>query len=126
MVEGFLKSFDTTLEIVSAGTEPGEHVHPFAIRAMKEVNIDISNNYPKTVNDFLSEEFDYVITVCGGAKENCPVFTGMVKNQIHIGFDDPAETSGTDEKIIKEFRRIRNEIEHDFKKLYFEKLITHL
>lgn len=126
MAEGFLKSFDTTLEIVSAGTEPGEHVHPFAIRTMKEVKIDISNNYPKTVNDFLSEEFDYVITVCGGAKENCPVFTGMVKNQIHIGFDDPTETSGTDEKIIKEFRRIRNEIEHDFKKLYFEKLITRL
>ncbi len=95
MAEGFLKSFDPGLNVISAGTEPSTSVHPFAIKAMNEINIDISNNYPKQVADFASENFDYVITVCGGAKDNCPVFTGKVKNQIHIGFDDPAEATGT-------------------------------
>ena len=122
MAEGFLKSFDSRLEVVSAGTEPNTHVHPFAIRAMKKINIDIINNYPKTVNDFLSESFDYVVTVCGSAKENCPVFTGNVKKTIHIGFDDPAEASGTDEEIINEFIRIRDEIGRNFKNFYTKQL----
>jgi arsenate reductase len=118
MAEGFLKSFDKKLEVYSAGTEPSEKVHPKAVQVMKEVGIDISHNYPKSVDEFLNEVFDYVITVCGGANENCPTFTGKVKNRLHIGFDDPAEAIGTEEEILGEFIRIRDEIQHDFKLFY--------
>ena len=118
MAEGFLKSFDKNLDVVSAGTEPSNKVHPKAVQVMQELGIDLSKGYPKSVNDFLNESFDYVITVCGGAKETCPIFTGNVKHRLHIGFDDPAEAVGTDEFILSEFRRIRNEINRDFNKFY--------
>ena len=77
---------------------------------MKEKGIDLSGHFPKNVDEFLAESFDYVITVCDHAKENCPVFLGDVKQQIHIGFEDPAEATGTEEEIMEEFRRIRDEI----------------
>ena len=118
MGEGFLKSFNKKLEVVSAGTEPSSEVHPIAIKVMNEKGIDLSKNKPKSVNQFLHQNFDYVITVCGGAKESCPVFSGTVKHRIHIGFDDPAEAIGTDDFIISEFRRIRDEIKRDFTKFY--------
>jgi arsenate reductase (thioredoxin) len=122
MAEGILNSFDSELKVISAGTEPSARVHPMAIKAMNEINIDISNNYPKLVDDFAFDNFDYVITVCGGAKDNCPVFSGKVRNQIHIGFDDPAEATGTTEEIMAEFIRIRNEIYRDFKSFYTEQI----
>lgn len=122
MAEGFLKSFDSNLEVVSAGTEPSSKVHPIAIKVMKEEGIDLSASKPKSVNEFLEHEFDYVITVCGGAKESCPMFTGSVKNRIHIGFDDPAEAEGSDEFILSEFIRIRNEIKRDFYNFYLENI----
>ncbi|MEN8126113.1 MAG: arsenate reductase ArsC, partial [Bacteroidota bacterium] len=114
MAEGFLKAFDKNLEVHSAGTDPSNEVHPKAVVVMQERGIDISKNYPKNVDKFLDQKFDYVITVCGGAKESCPAFSGKVKDQIHIGFDDPAEATGTEEEIFAEFRRIRDEIERDF------------
>ncbi len=122
MAEGFLKSFDAALEVVSAGTEPSERVHPKAIQVMKEKGIDISNGYPKNVSEFLDEPFDYVITVCGGAKESCPMFAGEVKHRLHIGFDDPAEAMGSEEYVLSEFKRIRDEIERDFLKFYLENI----
>ena len=115
MVEGFLKSFDADLEVHSAGTEPSSQVHPKAIEVMKEVGIDLGDNYPKSVDTFLQDSFDYLITVCGGARESCPTFTGDVKQNIHIGFDDPAEAIGTEEEIYGEFRRIRDEISRDMR-----------
>jgi len=118
MAEGYLKSFNPDWEVVSAGTEPSGTVHPKAIQVMKEEGIDLSESRPKSVNEFLDDEFDYVITVCGGAKESCPMFTGKVKNRLHIGFDDPAEAEGTDEFILSEFVRIRDEIKRDFRKFY--------
>ncbi len=118
MAEGFLKEFDDTLEVHSAGTQPAEQVHPKALEVMKEVGINLQDNYPKSVNDFINDEFDYVITVCGGAKESCPTFTGEVKNRLHIGFDDPAEATGTEEEITNEFRRVRKEILNDFFAFY--------
>ncbi len=118
MAEGFLKSFDKNLFVVSAGTEPSSEVHPKAIQVMKEIGIDISGGKPKSVNEFLNESFDYVITVCGGAKESCPMFAGEVKHLIHIGFDDPAEATGSEEFILSEFRRIRDEIKRDFREFY--------
>lgn len=118
MAEGFLKAFDKNMEVFSAGTDPANEVHPKAIQVMQERGIDISKNYPKKVDEFLDQEMDYVITVCGGAKESCPTFTGKVKNNLHIGFDDPADATGTEKEIISEFRRVRDEIEKDFMKFY--------
>lgn len=118
MAEGFLKSFDPAIEVYSAGTEPSEQVHPKAVIVMKELGIDLSDHRPQKVDEFLSETFDYVITVCGHAQENCPVFLGEVKHQVHIGFDDPAEANGTEEQILGEFRRIRDEIREDFYRFY--------
>ncbi len=126
MAEGFLLSFDKRLQVFSAGTQPSSEVHPFAIKAMKQVNIDIKQNYPKPVTDFIFDNFDYVITVCGGANDSCPVFTGNVKHKLHIGFDDPAEAIGTKNEIMGEFIRIRNEIERDFKNFYVKQIIPQL
>ena len=118
MAEGFLKSFDSELEIYSAGTNPSTHVHPKAIQVMKEVGIDLSKNYPKMVDQFLNDSFDYVITVCDNAKETCPVFIGKVNHRLHIGFEDPADATGTEEEILTLFRKVRNEIKKDFYQFY--------
>jgi len=118
MAEGFLKALDSTLVIFSAGTKPAKRVHSNAIKVMKELHVDISKNKPKSIEQFIDESFDYIITVCGGAKETCPASIGKMKNNIHIGFDDPDELKGTDKEILTEFRRIRNEILVDFFSFY--------
>jgi len=118
MAEGFLKQFNPQWEIYSAGTKPAEKVNPYAIKVMKELGIDISSNMPKNVDQFLNQEFDYVITVCDGAKETCPMFTGKVKHRMHIGFEDPAEAKGSEEFILNEFRRIRDQIKKEFYTFY--------
>ena len=115
MAEGFLRSFDSEIEVFSAGTEPSKKVHPKAVEVMKEKGIDLSDHYPQKGDEFLDDAFDYVITVCGHAKENCPVFLGEVKQHLHIGFEDPAEATGTEEEILEEFRRIRDEIRERMK-----------
>ncbi|GAB6279864.1 MAG: arsenate reductase ArsC [Lentimicrobium sp.] len=122
MAEGFLESLNNEIEVHSAGTQPAPSVNPYAIRVMREVGIDISHNKTHHVEEFLDEEWDYVITVCGGAKETCPAFIGKVKNRVHIGFDDPAEAKGTDEEVLATFRRIRDEIKVEFQKFYNEHL----
>ena len=122
MAEGFLKFFDGKLEVFSAGTNPSSQVHPKAIQVMGEISIDISGGYPKDVDQFLDKSFDYVITVCDNAKETCPVFMGEVKENLHIGFDDPAEVTGSEEEIFSEFRRIRDEIRERFYQFYQEKV----
>ena len=118
MAEGFLKAMDPSLEVYSAGTEPGERVHPVAIEVMKEKGIDLSNGRPKPVEQFINTPFDYVITVCDGAREACPFFSGEVKHRLHIGFDDPAEATGTPEEVKAVFTRVRDEIERDFTRFY--------
>lgn len=120
MAEGFLKEFDKNLKVYSAGTRPSHEVHPMAIKVMDEIGIDISKNQPENVDKYLNEAFDYVITVCGGAKETCPTFTGKVKKHLHIGFEDPADATGTFEEVLNEFRRIRDEIRRDFYAFYRE------
>ena len=122
MAEGYLKSFSSELEVYSAGTNPSKQVHPKAIQVMSEVGIDLSKNNPKLVDQFLGESFDYVITVCDNAKETCPLFIGKVGKQLHIGFEDPAEATGTEEEILTEFRRVRDEIKNNFYKFYKENL----
>ncbi|HAB51826.1 MAG: protein tyrosine phosphatase [Ignavibacteria bacterium RIFOXYB2_FULL_35_12] len=124
MAEGFLKSFDGELEVYSAGTKPSNQVHPKVIQVMKEAGIDLSQNYPKMVDKFLNESFDYVITVCDNAKETCPVFIGKVGKQLHIGFEDPAEAAGTEEEVFAVFRKVRDEIKKDFYEFYKKEIET--
>lgn len=120
MAEGFLKSFDRNLEVYSAGTHPAAVPNPNAVAVMKEIGIDISGNQPKNVDIFLDGTFDYVITVCGGAKESCPAFTGKVRHRLHIGFDDPADAIGTPEAVMRVYRRVRDEIRQGFERFYDE------
>lgn len=121
MAEGFLKSYDSELVVDSAGTFPASKVSTNAVKVMKELNIDISNGYPKNVEKFLNDTFDYVITVCDNAKESCPVFTGKVKERLHIGFEDPAGAVGTEEEILSVFRKVRDEIKNQFYQFYKNK-----
>ena len=120
MAEGYLKAYDPEFTIFSAGTVPSNKVNPNAILVMKDVGIDISDAKPENVNKYLDHSFDYVITVCSDAKETCPVFMGEVKEHLHIGFEDPADATGTDEEILSEFRRIRDEIKVDFLEWYIQ------
>ena len=122
MAEGFLKSFDSSLQVFSAGTKPAPVANPYAIAVMKESGIDISGNKPKDVEIFLNETFDYVITVCGHAMESCPAFTGRVKTRLHIGFEDPADARGSDEEVLLVYRRIRDEIRAGFLDFYENKI----
>ena len=122
MAEGFLKSFDNNLKVYSAGTVPAGRVHPKAILVMNEIGIDIGTHHPKSAEEFLYNSFDYIITVCDNAKENCPVFAGEVKNRLHIGFDDPAQATGREEEILAVFRRVRDEIREEFYRFYLENI----
>lgn len=122
MAEGYLKSLDKNLEVYSAGTKPADRVNPYVVKAMKEIGVDISNGIPENVDKYINQSFDYVITVCDNAKETCPVFTGKVKMQLHMGFDDPADAVGTEKEIMPVYRRVRDEIIVEFKKFYDEYL----
>lgn len=118
MAQGFLQSLDSRLRVYSAGTNPSKNINQIAVEVMKEKGIDISNRTPKSVDLYLNEEWDYVITVCDEANETCPWFPGKVRNRLHLGFEDPSETKGPDEFIKSEYRRIRDEIEKTFLKFY--------
>lgn len=122
MAHGFLQSFDKNLTVASAGTEASGKLNTNAVKAMKEIGIDISYHTSDPVEKFLGDEWDYVITVCGGANEACPAFTGKVKHRLHMGFDDPSHATGTDEFIRSEFIRVRDEIKDTFYQFYQEKL----
>ena len=109
MAEGLLKSIGGSgYEVFSAGTHPSV-VNPLAIEVMRELGIDIADHRSKSVDEFAEEEFDYIITVCDRANENCPVFPGHAK-RIHWSFDDPAKAEGTDDERSFVFRRVRDEI----------------
>ena len=86
---------------------------------MKEAGIDISDHKPHNVAEYINEPWDYVITVCGGANESCPVFVGNVEHRLHIGFDDPSDAIGSDEFVMAEFRRVRDEIKNKFEQYYW-------
>lgn len=118
MAHGFLQSFDKRLDVHSAGTRPAAHVNSKAVEVMMEAGVDISAHTPKSVDIYLNEPWDYVITVCGGANETCPMFTGEVGKRLHIGFDDPSDAVGSDEFVMSEFRRVRDEIKDGFERFY--------
>lgn len=120
MAQGFLRSFDSHLEVFSAGTIPALKINEKAVKVMLEAGIDISLNTPESVNLYLGQEWDYVITVCDDANETCPFFPGIVKHRLHMGFEDPSNVTGTEEFIMNEFRRIRDEIQSAFYKFYID------
>lgn len=122
MAEEILRKLDSRLEIYSAGTKPADRVNPFTIKALDELGINISGKKPQPVENFLKDSFDYVITVCDGAKETCPYFSGVVKHRMHIGFEDPAEFTGSDQEKLDKFRDIREQISGAFGKFYQEHL----
>lgn len=122
MAHGFLQSFDKNLTVCSAGTEASGKLNQKAVEAMKEIGIDISHQTSDSVEKYLNDEWDYVITVCGGANEACPAFLGKVKHRLHIGFDDPSHAVGTPEFIDSEYIRVRDEIRDGFWKFYVENL----
>ncbi|PYN55473.1 MAG: protein-tyrosine-phosphatase [Candidatus Rokuibacteriota bacterium] len=109
MAEGFLRALaGDRLEVASAGTK-ATRVHPLAVRAMAEVGIDIGAYASKTLDRFLGQPWDYVITVCDSANERCPVFPART-TRIHWSFDDPSRAAGTDDDRLQTFRRVRDQI----------------
>jgi arsenate reductase len=126
MAHGFLQSFDKNLFVCSAGTEASGKLNEKAVQVMKEAGIDISHHTSDPIDNYLNDEWDFVITVCGGANEACPAFIGKVKHRLHIGFDDPSHADGTPEFIMSEFYRVRDEINNGFRKFYDEQIIREI
>ena len=111
MAEGIANHFlGDRLEAVSAGTE-ASFVNPRAIAVLKEIGIDISQHGSKNLDEFAGQNFAYVITLCGDANEKCPLFLGGVRIT-HLGFSDPAKATGSEEEIVTEFRKVRDEIKN--------------
>ena len=122
MAHGFLQSFDKNISVFSAGTQASGKLNQKAVAAMKDAGIDISHHTSDSVEKYLKDEWDYVITVCGGANEECPAFFGKVKHRLHMGYDDPSHAVGTYDFIWSEFIRVRDEIKEGFYKLYIEQI----
>ncbi len=99
--------------LVSAGSKPAGYVHPLAIRVMQEIGIDLSAHRSKHLDEFLKQDIETVITVCGNADQACPLFPGQV-NRHHWGFDDPAHATGSEAEKLAVFRRVRDEIRRVF------------
>jgi len=122
MAHGFLQSYDNNLEVYSAGTEASGQLNASAVKTMSEIGIDISHHTSDSIDKYLGEAWDYVITVCGGANEVCPAFMGQVEQRLHIGFDDPSHATGTEAFIQSEFVRVRDEIKEQFYQFYLDNL----
>lgn len=103
-------------EVASAGTR-ATLVRPEAIKAMAEIGIDISSHRSKAVDEFDGQNFDYVVTVCDNARDNCPIFPAATE-RIHWSFEDPAAVEGSEEDRLNAFRRIRDQIHAKVKQFY--------
>jgi arsenate reductase (thioredoxin) len=114
LAEGLLRvALGDGYVVASAGSKPAGYVHPLAVKAMAEIGIDISGHTSKHMDEFLNQEVETVITVCGNADQACPMFPGQL-NRHHWGFDDPAHATGTEEEQMAVFRRVRDEIRRVF------------
>ncbi len=121
IAEGYLKHFaKDKAEVYSAGIET-HGVNPKAIAVMKEDGIDISKHTSNNINEYRHIDFDYVITVCDNAKEQCPVFPSKAK-QFHHNFSDPAKATGTEDEIMQQFRNVRDEIKQFSEEFVIENL----
>ncbi len=114
LAEGILRrALGEGYDVQSAGSKPAGYVHPLAVKAMGEIGMDISSHRSKHLNEFLKQDVETVVTVCGNADQACPVFPGQV-NRYHWGFDDPAHATGSEEEKLAVFRRVRDEIRRVF------------
>ncbi len=114
LAEGLLRAaLNDAYVVASAGSKPAGYVHPLAVKAMAEIGIDIGGHTSKHMDEFLNQEVETVITVCGNADQACPMFPGQL-NRHHWGFDDPAHATGTEEEQMAVFRRVRDEIRRVF------------
>ena len=114
LAEGILRqALGDDYTVASAGSKPAGYVHPLAIKAMAEIGLDITAHHSKHLDEFLNQDVETVITVCGNADQACPMFPGQV-NRHHWGFDDPAHATGTEEEQFQVFRRVRDEIRRLF------------
>jgi arsenate reductase len=114
LAEGILRAaLGDRYRVASAGSKPAGYVHPLSIRALAEIGIDISHHHSKHLDEFLDQEVETVITVCGNADQACPMFPGQM-NRHHFPFDDPAHAEGTEEEQMAVFRRVRDEIRRVF------------
>jgi arsenate reductase len=110
IAEGILRvAAGDALRVASAGSKPAGYVHPLAIRVLGEIGIDISKHHSKHMSEFLTQDVETVITVCGNADQVCPIYPGQV-HRYHWPFDDPAHATGSDEEKLIVFRRVRDEI----------------
>lgn len=114
LAEGILRAaLNDDYIVASAGSKPAGYVHPLGIKAMAEIGIDISAHTSKHMDEFLNQNVETVITVCGNADQACPTFPGQL-NRHHWGFDDPAHATGTEDEQMAVFRRVRDEIKRVF------------
>jgi arsenate reductase len=114
LAEGILRNaLGPNFTVASAGSKPAGFVHPLAIKALAEINIDISSHHSKHLNEFLNDNVETVITVCGNADQACPIFPGQL-NRHHWGFDDPAHATGSEAEQFLVFQRVRDEIRRVF------------
>jgi arsenate reductase (thioredoxin) len=114
MAEGILNAVASDLiNVYSAGSHPAGFVHPKAIKVLKEIGVDIGTHTSKHMDTFLNRPIATVITVCGNVDQVCPIFPGQM-HRYHWGFDDPAHFQGSDEQVLAEFRRVRDEIRRVF------------
>ena len=117
IAEGLLNSlYGDRIEAYSAGTEPTQ-VNAYAVKVMAELDIDISQNSSKSVNEFIEQKFDYVVTVCDGAREACPFFPGA-REYLHQSFADPSTFEGTEKEILAQVREVRENIRNWIEKTY--------
>lgn len=123
MAEGFLRSFDTDLEVYSAGSFPDTRIHSKAIKVMREEGIEIKYQEIQHVGVFLMHDFDYIITVCDDIRKNCPPFKGKIGQKLHISIEDPCRKKGTDNEITETFRNVRNQIKEKFLQFYTQNLV---
>jgi arsenate reductase len=103
------KALGESYVVASAGSKPAGYVHPLAIKALAEIGLDISSHHSKHLDEFLAQDVETVITVCGNADQVCPMFLGQM-NRHHFPFDDPAHATGSEEEQMAVFRRVRDEI----------------
>ncbi|MCS7182268.1 MAG: arsenate reductase ArsC [Thermoanaerobaculum sp.] len=110
MAEGWVRHLlGPAVEVASAGTHPAGWVHPLAVQVMAEAGVDISHHTSKGLNEVAGKPWDLVITVCDGAKEECPYLPGA-KEQVHVPFPDPVLAQGTLEERLEVYRSVRDAI----------------
>ena len=123
MAHGFLQALDSSLQVFSAGIHASGQIHPKAALVMAESGIPIMHHTSEPVEKYINEDWDFVITVCGGANEKCPIFRGHTKHRLHIGFDDPSDAIGSEDFVMNEFRRVRDLIKQKMQEFYVQYIV---